>query len=103
LKISQLDHENSAWKSFLTLQGVVKKKLNEILLNILNKSIQEIQNSNGSNDLKWKEELSVELKHYDNELKTFKICLQYYHLDQNLELEVIREGLKLRLYFMILF
>ena len=74
------------------LQSVVEKNLNRILSDILGKSIQDIQNSSDSDDLKWKEELSFKLMNYNNELKTYKICLRYYYLVKNSESEVIREG-----------
>ncbi len=86
-KNGRIDRENSVWKLFLTLRGIIKKILNEILSDVLDKTIQKIQNSN---DLSWKESLSLEL---GDELEAYKICLQYYHLDKNLELEVIKEGI----------
>ncbi|RIA92016.1 Urb2/Npa2 family-domain-containing protein [Glomus cerebriforme] len=88
-KIFQLNSKNPVWKSFLILQSVVEKNLNRIFSDIFDKSIQEIQCSNDSNDLKWKENLSMEFALYNNELKTYKICLQYYHLNKDSELEVI--------------
>jgi hypothetical protein len=76
------------------LQSVVEKNLNKILSDILDKSIQEIQSSSDSDDLK-KKELSIKLAHYNNELKAYKICLQYYYLVKNSELKVISEGVYL--------
>ncbi|CAB4383050.1 unnamed protein product [Rhizophagus irregularis] len=92
LKTLQLNSDNPVWRSFITLQSVSEKQLIRILSNILDKSIQEIQNSNNSDDLKWKEKLSTEFKYYNNELKTYKICLQYYRLFKNSELEAIIEA-----------
>ncbi|GBB89028.1 hypothetical protein RclHR1_15690003 [Rhizophagus clarus] len=91
-KTFQLDSDNPVWKSIITLQSVSEKTLIKILSNTLDKAIQEIHNSNNSDDLKWKEKLSIEFKYYNNELKTYKICLQYYRLFKNSELEVMREA-----------
>ncbi|CAI2184726.1 9675_t:CDS:10, partial [Funneliformis geosporum] len=85
-KNGRIDRENSVWILFLTLQSIVKKILNGLLSDVLDKSLQEIQNSA---DLNRKGSLFLEL---GNELKTYKICLQYYHLDNNSELEVIKEA-----------
>ncbi|CAG8653185.1 5207_t:CDS:10 [Funneliformis caledonium] len=77
-KNGRIDRENSVWRLFLTLQSIVKNILNGILSDVLDKSLQEIQNSS---DLSWKESLSLELgsmeldKIPDNEVLVLKHCV----------------------------